>query len=60
MGRIRSCGFLRIFTYTVHVFFLLRVREYPAGLELPADARNGNKHLDVLGYENTRNFGFYP
>ncbi len=41
-GRIRSCGFLRIFTYMGYFRCIgcSRVKECPAGLELPAGAIN--------------------
>ena len=42
-GRIRSCGFLRIFIYTDGVFLKVRlgysrVKECPAGFEISAGA----------------------
>ena len=47
-SRIRSCGFLRIFTYTNDELFqvwlgYLKVNDCPAGLEPPAGARKRRK-----------------
>ncbi len=48
MGGIRSCGFLRIFTYTDHGILKVRlgkvrIKEGPAGLEPSKWAKNKRK-----------------